>query len=444
MHDLVIIGAGPGGYVAAERAGEMGKSVLLIEKAHLGGVCLNEGCIPTKTLLNSAKNYLHALEAGQFGVNVSGVDFDLAKAMTWKMEVIQKLRKGVAFTLKKSHVEVLEGEAEMVAPNKVKVGEEIYEGKNVMIATGSSPSMPPIPGADNPAVLTSTGILEIEKMPEKLIVIGGGVIGIEFASFFESFGVETHVIEMMPEIIPFMDPEMAPVIRKAMKNTTFHLEARVESIEGNQVTFSKDGKQETLAADIVLMAVGRSPNLAGMGFENIGLDFDRQGIKVDEQMRTNLPNVYAVGDVTGKSLLAHSASRMGEVAVNAMFGRRDRMRYNAIPWVTYGIPEAAGCGMTETEAKEKGIAVKTATLPLSFNGRFLAENGASAPGVCKVVVDEKTDVLLGVHMIGACCSEMIWGASAMLESELRVQDIKEIVFPHPTISEIIKDTVFTL
>lgn len=445
MHDLIIIGAGPGGYVAAERAGEMGKSVLLIEKSHLGGVCLNQGCIPTKTLLNSAKHYLHALESEKFGVTVSDARFDLGKAMAWKLEVMTKLRKGVAYTLKKSHVEVINGTAELVKATTVKVGDILYEGENIIISTGSSPFVPPIPGVENNAhVMTSTEILNIETMPEKLVVIGGGVIGIEFASFFATFGVEVHVVEMMKEIIPFMDPDITPVIRNAMKNTTFHLEAKVESLKGNQVTFTQHGKQQTLSADIILMAVGRHPNTAGLGFENIGLDYDRRGIKVNEQMQTNLPSVYAVGDVTGKSPLAHSASRMGEVAVNVMFGRRDRMRYNAIPWVTYGIPEAAGCGLTESEAKARGLAVKSSSLPLLVNGRFLAENGNRAPGICKVIVDQKTNVLLGVHMVGGACSEMIFGASAMIEAELRVQDIKEIVFPHPTVSEIIKDTLLSL
>ncbi len=446
MYDIIIIGAGPGGYIAAERAGEEGKKVLLIEKNALGGVCLNEGCIPTKTLLNSAKHYAHAKEAEQFGVTISDVNFDLAKAMKWKLRVRDTLRKGIAFMMNKFKVEVISGSAKMKSANTVDVDGTEYQAKNIIIGTGSDPFVPPIPGANQDNVLTSTGILEIEKMPKSLTVIGGGVIGVEFASFFGTLGVDVTVIEMMDEIIPFMDADQSKELRKAFKKSktaTFELNAKVERIEGEKVYYTKNGTEHSVDAEIVLMAVGRRPNLKGMGFEEIGLDITGHGIVVDEQMKTNLPNVYAIGDVTGKSLLAHSASRMGEVAVNTILGKKDRMRYNAIPWALYSLPEAAGCGLTEAQAKEKGIEVKTAMMPMKVNGRFLAEN-ANAPGSCKVVVDAKTNVILGVHLLGGICSEMIWGAASLIETELRVEEIKEIVFPHPSVSEIIKDTLFTI
>lgn len=446
MYDIIIIGAGPGGYIAAERAGEKGKSVLLIEKNALGGVCLNEGCIPTKTLLNSAKHYVHAKEAEQFGVSVTGLSFDLAKAMKWKVRVRDTLRKGIAFMMKKYNVEVVSGSATMLSATTVEVDGTHYEGSHIIIGTGSAPFVPPIPGAQQDNVLTSTGILEIEKMPKSLVVIGGGVIGVEFASFFGSLGVEVTIVEMLDEIIPFMDGDQAKELRKAFKKSktaTFHLNAKVERIEGEKVFFTKDGKEQSLDAEIVLMAVGRRSNVTGMGFETIGLDMNQQGIVVDEQMRTNLPNVFAIGDVTGTSLLAHSASRMGEVAVNTILGKKDSMRYNAIPWALYSLPEAAGCGLTEAQAQEKGIEVKTAMLPMKVNGRFLAEN-ANAPGSCKVVVDATTHAILGVHLLGGLCSEMIWGAATLIETELRVDEVTEIIFPHPSVSEIIKDTLFTI
>jgi dihydrolipoamide dehydrogenase len=446
MYDIIIIGAGPGGYVMAERAAAEKQNVLLIEKAHLGGVCLNHGCIPTKTLLNSAKHYLHAKEAADFGVNVSGVEFDITKAMAWKNEVIETLRSGIAFMMKKHKVTVVEGEAKLLGPGKVQVGDEIYEGTNVVIGTGSVPMVPPIPGADQEHVLTNREILNLDKMPESMVVIGGGVIGVEFASFFSSFGVKVDVIEMMDEIIPFMDKGIAKDFRRALKGKVdFHLNCKVEAIDGHDVKYTdKKGEQKSITADIVLMAVGRKLNLEGMGFEEAKLDFDRRGIKVDEQMRTNLPNVYAIGDVTGKSLLAHSATRMGEVALNTILGKKDRMRYDAIPWALYSIPECAGCGLTEDQAKEKGYNVKTAKLPMTMSGRFLAENGKKAPGLVKVVVDADTDILLGVHMMGACCSEIIYGAAVMIESELRVEDIRQIVFPHPTIGEVMRDAMFAV
>jgi dihydrolipoamide dehydrogenase len=444
MYDLIIIGGGPGGYIAAERAGAMGKKVLLIEKRELGGVCLNEGCIPTKTLLNSAKLYAHAKEAAQFGVSCDNVKFDLAKAMGWKRQVISTLVKGIEFQMKKNKVEVVKGEAKFKDSKTVVVGDTEYQGEKFIIATGSSPFVPPIPGSkDNPKVITSTGILEIETMPKKLVVIGGGVIGVEFALLFSNLGVEVYIIEMMDDILPFMDEELAPKMRRAMKDIKIHLKSKVESIEGGWVNFTKNEKNETLEGDLILMAVGRRSNIMGMGFENLGLDIERGAIVVNEKMQTNVPGIYAIGDVTGKSLLAHSASRMGEVAVNVMFGGNDRMRYNAIPWAVYGMLEAAGCGLTEQDAVKQGYNVKTASLPMKANGRFIAEN-ANAPGICKVVVDADSDLLLGVHMIGGVCSEMIYGAAVMLESELRVKDILEIIFPHPTVGEIIKDTLLQL
>jgi len=442
--DLIIIGAGPGGYVLAERAGHLGKKVLLVEKEHLGGVCLNWGCIPTKTLLNSAKHYVHAKEAPAFGVTTGEVSFDLSKAMAWKKEVIETLRGGIGFMMKKNKVTVVNGTAKLLGSRKVQVGEQVYEGTDVVIATGSSPFIPPIPGADQLHVMTSTEILEIGRMPESLTVIGGGVIGIEFASFFSSLGVKVDVIEMLDEIIPFMDRTQAKEFRKALNGkVTFHLGCKVTAIEGHTVRYAtKEGEQKSIGADIVLMSVGRVPNLAGLGLEEARLDFDRRGIKVDEQMRTNLPNVYAIGDVTGLSQLAHSATRMGEVALNTICGKPDRFRRNAIPWAVYSLPEVAGCGLTEEQAAAAGHQVETASLPLTMSGRFIAENGKKAPGSVKVIKDADTDVLLGVHMVGAGVSEMIYGAAVMIEAELRIRDIREIVFPHPTVGEVMRDVMF--
>lgn len=445
-YDLIIIGAGPGGYEMAERAAHKGLKVLLIEKKYLGGVCLNWGCIPTKTLLNSAKHYVHAREAEEFGVSTGEVSFDLSKAMNWKQDVIETLRGGVAAMMKKNKVEVLYGTAKLLGSRKVEVEGTVYEGDNIVLATGGSPFVPPIPGADQPHVMTSKEILEVGKMPESLVVIGGGVIGIEFASFFSSLGVKVEVIEMLDEIIPFMDNDQAAAFRKALKGkVVFNLGCRVTAIDGHDVKYTtKGGEEKSIHADIVLMSVGRSPNLSGMGFEEAGLDFDRRGIRTDDQQRTNLPNVYAIGDVTGKSQLAHSATRMGEVALNTILGKKDRFRTNAIPWAVYSMPEIAGCGMTEQQAKEAGHKVETASLPLIMSGRFLAENGKRGPGSVKVVVDADTRALLGVHMFGGLCSEMIWGAAAMIEAELRVEDIQEIVFPHPTVGEVIRSTMFQL
>jgi dihydrolipoamide dehydrogenase len=443
-YDIIIIGAGPGGYEMAEKAGHHGKKVLLIEKKYLGGVCLNWGCIPTKTLLNSAKHYVHAKEAPEFGVTTGEVKFDLSVAMGWKQDVIETLRGGIAGMMKKNKVEVLFGEAKLIGSRKVEVAGTVYEGDNIVIATGGSPFVPPIPGADQSHVMTSKEILSIDKMPKSLAVIGGGVIGVEFASFFSSLGVKVDIIEMLDEIIPFMDNEQAKAFRKALKGKVdFNMGCRVTAIDGHDVKYTtKSGEEKSINADIVLMSVGRAPNLGNMGFEEAGLDFDRRGIKADDQMRTNLPNVFAIGDVTGKSQLAHSATRMGEVALNTILGKRDRFRMNAIPWAVYSMPEIAGCGMTEDQAKAAGHKVESASLPLIMSGRFLAENGKRGPGSVKVVIDSDTRALLGVHMFGGICSEIIWGAAAMIEAELRVEDIQEIVFPHPTVGEVMRSAMF--
>ena len=439
MYDIIIIGAGPGGYVAAERAGKLGKSVLLVEKGQLGGVCLNRGCIPTKTLLNSSKLYKQVSGSSQFGVHTEGVSFNWKEAMAWKTEVVGIQRKGVSFLMKENEVEVLTGKAALLEGRQVSVDDKIYEGENIIISTGSSDFIPPIPGSDSPSVVTSREILELEELPGSLAVIGGGVIGMEFASLFSNLGIKVDVIEMMDEILPLMDRDHARLMRREMKGIDFHLSSRLLKIEDKKLTYLFNGSEESLEAELILMAVGRHPNISGL--EKAGLDIDKGRVVVNERMQTNLPGVYAVGDVTGLSMLAHSASRMGEVAVDTICGIRDRMRYNAIPWAVYTSPEVAGCGLTEAEAVSRGHKVKTASVLMKHNGRFLAEHGKTAAGSCKVVVDAETEVLLGVHLIGGISSELVAGAAVMIESELRVNEIKEIIFPHPSLSEVIRDAV---
>ncbi len=443
MYDLIIMGGGPGGYLAAERAGALGMSVLLAEERRLGGVCLNEGCIPTKSLLNAAKLYAHGREAARYGVIFEGARFDLAAAMAWKQKTVDALVKGVEYQMRRHKVEVAAGHAELLGVGRVSIDGKEYEGRSIIIATGSSSATLRVPGADRSEVVTSRELLEIDRLPERLVVIGGGVIGMEFASLFSSLGASVTVVEMLDTIVPFMDGEMAKLMMKSLPGITLHLGARVEAIEEGGVRFAKAGKSETIPADLVLMAVGRRANVAGIGLERSGVDFSPGGVRVNERMETNLPGVYAVGDVTGRSLLEHSAYRMAEVAVNVIAGHRDRMRYDAVPWVVYTSPEASGCGLTEEQASRAGRAVRIGRLQMRANGRFLAENG-SASGLCKILVDAESEALVGVHLLGGLNSEMIYGAAAMIESELRVKEIKEIIFPHPSVSEIIKDTLWEM
>ena len=454
MYDVIIIGGGPGGYLAAERLAQRKKQVLLIEKQYLGGTCLNVGCIPTKTLLNSAKHYLHAQEAPQFGVHADNIRFDMGEMAAWKKKTVETLCSGVASLMKRLKVDVAMGTGELIAAGKVKIAEtgEVHEAKAVIIAAGSIPAMPPIPGTkDNKKLLDSTALLELTQVPENLCVIGGGVIGIEFASLFGTLGSKVTVIEMMDEIIPPMDKELAPLLRKHLKNTEFRLGCRVEKLDGGTVFYkTKEGKDESVKADIVLMAVGRKCQTESWNGKAAGIDITPKGVAVDERMRTNVNGVWAIGDVNGKSMLAHSAYRMAEVAVNDICSvldgtpSRDRMRYDAVPWVVYSIPEASGCGITEQEARAKNIGVKTATVPMIVSGRFVAENGVKAAGTVKVIADEKNGRILGVHILGSYASEMIWGASALIENEMRVEDVKQLIFPHPTVCEAIREAVWAL
>lgn len=451
MIDLLIIGGGPAGYVAAERAGHAGLKVVLFEKTAMGGVCLNEGCIPTKTLLYSAKTYENALHGDSYGVYGDNIRFDYGKMLSRKKKVVRKLVLGVEGSMKKNNVEVIKGEAVINGRSaegiEVTCNNEKYTGKNILICTGSESSVPPIPGLKEAGdiIVTNREILEMTERPESLVVIGGGVIGMEFASFFNSLGTKVTVVEMLPEIVGGMDPEISAMLRQiyTKKGIEFNLNAKVVKVEGNKVVYEKDGKSHVVEGDKILLSVGRRPVTKGFGLENLNVELERNGIKVDNKMRTNVPGVFAAGDVTGFSLLAHTASREGEVVVNNLIGKTDIMRYNAIPGVVYTNPEVAGVGETEESAKEKNIAYKVAKLPMSFSGRFVAEN-EGVNGMCKVIIGEKYGEVIGVHMLGNPSSEIIYGACMAIEQEMTLNEMKEVVFPHPTVSEIFKEVVFSL
>ena len=448
--DLAIIGGGPAGYVAAERAGKKGLKVVLIEKGELGGVCLNEGCIPTKTLLYSAKIYDNAVASSKYGVETKEVTFDFSKMMARKQKVVKKLVGGVGIKMKEHHVEVIKDTAYIKGRSAegiaITVGGQEVVATNLLICTGSEAFLPPIPGLGAPGdlILTNREILELKERPESLVIIGGGVIGLEFASFYNSLGTKVTIIEMLDEILTGMDREMSEMLRKeyTKKGITFNISAKVTEVKRNEVFFEKGGKTTSVTGEKILVSVGRKPNTAGFGLENIGVELNRGGIKVDEKMRTNVPNVFAAGDVTGFSLLAHTASREGEVVVNNLTGRNDQMRYNAIPGVVYTNPEFSGVGLTEESAKAQNIEYKVAKLPLAFAGRFIAENEGGI-GLCKVLIGAKYGEVLGVHILGNPSGEIIYGASMAIEMEMTIKEMEEVIFPHPTISEIFKETIFS-
>jgi dihydrolipoamide dehydrogenase len=447
--DLAIIGGGPAGYVAAERAGHKGLSVVLFEKSELGGVCLNEGCIPTKTLLYSAKLYDNAVNGAKYGIEAKEVTFDFSKIMARKQKVVKKLVGGVGMKMKEHHVTVIKAAAVIKSRSTsgitITAGEDEILATNLLICTGSEAFIPPIPGLGVPGevIVTNREILDLKTKPESLVVIGGGVIGMEFASFFNSMGTKVTIVEMLDEILTGMDREMSKMLREmyAKKGITFNLSSKVTEVKGNEVIFIKDGKTESVSGEKILVSVGRKPVTKGFGLENIGVELFRGGIKTDEKMRTNIPNVYAAGDVTGFSLLAHTASREGEVVVNNLTGREDRMRYNAIPGVVYTNPEFSGVGLTEDAAKEKKIDYRMVSLPKAFAGRFIAEKEGGS-GLCKVLVGAKYGEVLGVHMLGNPSSEMIYGAAMAIEMEMTLKELEEVVFPHPSVSEIFKESIF--
>ncbi|TVQ37712.1 MAG: dihydrolipoyl dehydrogenase [Spirochaetaceae bacterium] len=447
MYDVVILGGGPGGYRAAERTAEAGLRTVLIEEHYLGGTCLNVGCIPTKTLLNSAKTVAHINQSARIGVRAHA-SFDLPAAMKWKTQVISGLRKGIAATLKKSGVEVVEGRGRLVARNAVQVGSARYEGRYLILASGSSPARPPVPGIDSDGVVDSSGLLEISTMPKAVTVVGGGYIGMEFASFFALLGVPVTVVEMMDEIIPFMEPELAALLRKSITGVSYRLGERVKRIEAGALICERDGREERVESELILISTGRRPNVSGLGFEENGLDVDRDGIRVNDYLETNLPGVFAVGDVTGRSLLAHSAYRMADVAASRILereghGRAQRMRYEAVPWVVFTQPEVAGCGMTAAEARRAGLTVKTGSISLKVSGRYVAEHPGEN-GTARVIADEQSGRILGVQMLGSGVSELIFGAALMIENELRIKDVREVIFPHPTVSEVYRDVMWDM
>lgn len=443
---LAIIGGGPAGYTAAEKASKAGKDVVLFEQNVVGGTCLNVGCIPTKSLLYGAKQYYNATHAQKYGVTAENVQFDFAAMQKRKTIVVRKLVAGIKQRLNNEHCTVVNGVAKVLDSIRqtwrIECNGETYEVENLMICTGSTNFVPPIPGIkDNPAIWDSTDALAATELPKSIIIVGGGVIGMEFATLYHELGVPVTVIEALPTILPNLDQEVVGVLAEKYKKAGINIltETKVEEIDGGKVT--ANGVE--YEAEKILVSVGRRANLSGLEALE-GLETERGAIKIDEFCRTNLPNVYACGDVTGKIMLAHVASRQAEVAVtkllNDQMAHDQKVNYLAIPSVVYTNPEIASVGVTESQAEEMSIPVEVRKLPMTFSGRFMAENEGET-GLCKMIIDSRSNTIIGVHCIGNPCSEFIAAASCAVRNGYTLDDFRQVVFPHPTVSEILHEIV---
>ena len=449
IFDLLVVGGGPGGYLCAERAAQGGLKVALFEKRALGGTCLNEGCIPTKTLLNSSKMYRHATESEAFGVTATGVTYDHAKVIARKNKVVKALVSGVGATMGANNVTVITGEAVIAGRAEegfcVNANGTSYTGRRLAIASGSETVVPPVPGLKEGLaagfVVTNREVLQ--TLPKKMVVIGGGVIGLEMAYYFASVGVPVTVIEMMPKIAGATDPEICKVLTDAFqkRGMEFKLSSKVLEVKTDSVIYEENGEKKEIFCDKVLLSAGRRPATAGLGLETLGLEMDRAAIVTDRHMCTTVQNVYAIGDCNGKSMLAHTAYREAEVAVNHMLGKADAMRYDVIPAVIYTDPEVASVGHSKEGAEKLGMTVKEIKLPMSYAGRYLAET-EGGKGFIKLVVDTDRNRLVGCHMVGSYASEIIMTATMMVDTELNPERLKKFVFPHPTVAEIIREAIF--
>lgn len=442
-YDVLVLGGGPGGYVAAIKAAQLGGKVALIEKEVVGGICLNHGCIPTKTLLKNAKVYKTIKHASEYGVVLgSDVSFDWSLMLKRKDSVVKRLTTGVSGLLKKNGVDVISGWGKVLSKNQVEVNGEVIETKNLILATGASPIVPPIPGLkeayEKEIAVTSRELLRIKEAPKKLVIIGGGVIGIEFATIFSSLGSDVTIIEKLDGILPMMDDDIRNQYQKILKREgiKIYVNAEVKSVKDHEVTYQLEGKDETIAADAILVSVGMRPNSAGL--EVLNLKMDRAAVVTDEHLETSVKGVYAIGDLNGKYMLAHVASAEGIVAAEYIMGKKDaHMRYDRVPNAVYGSPEVASVGMTEKEVKDKGLAYKVSTFPLQASGKALADN--EKDGFVKLIVSEKYKEILGAHILSYGASDLIAELGVTMTLEGTAHEIAHTIHPHPTLSEIIME-----
>ena len=443
-YDIAVIGGGPGGYVAAIKAAQMGKKTVIIEKEHFGGTCLNVGCIPTKALLRSAEALKEVKESAQFGVvdvDTSSAALDLKKVQARKKNVVSQLVGGVQGLLKGNGAVIENGEGKLIDPHTVEVGGKKITAANVIIATGSQAKSLPIEISPEATVLTSTEMLDIDEAPESMVVIGGGVIGIEFAYFLATIGVKVSVVEFLDRILPMVDEEITTQVTGHLKELgiDIYTSAKVTEITADSVRFEKDGKVQELPAEQVLMAVGRGPSLAGIDTEALGIKTERGAIVTDEMLKTSVDGVYAIGDVNGKAMLAHTASMEGIVAVENICGEKAVMDYSKIPSAIYIQPEIASVGLTEKQAAEKYGKIKVGKFLLMANGK--AKVAGEERGLVKVIAEAKYGEIVGVHLYCIHATDMIAEAVVAMKLESTAEEVAMAVHPHPTVSEIMHEAM---
>jgi dihydrolipoamide dehydrogenase len=439
---LLIIGAGPGGYETALAAAKRGVEVVLVEAGPVGGTCLNEGCIPTKSFCKNAQLLEQLREAEAFGVSDLAYNFDFKAVTARKNSVVEQLRGGVESLLSHKLITLVRGKASFKDPHTVTVGDEEYSADCIIIATGSVSASLPVPGADLEGILTSKEILDIEELPKKLCVIGGGVIGLEFASIFNSFSCEVTVLEYCKEILPRFDTDLAKRLKQCLgkKGIDINTQSQVLSIskEGDQykVTFLRKGKEESVVADKVLMAVGRKANVDSLNLAEAGVEFGPRGVVVNEVMQTSQPHIYAVGDINGKMMLAHAAIFQGLVALDHMMGVDNDIDLSVMPAAVFTSPEAASVGKTEDECKEAGLKVKCLKSFFRANGK--AVTMGETEGFCKVIVEEGTGLLLGCHLFGPHSSDIVQEVCALISRKSTLKQLQDIIHTHPTLTEVIQ------
>ena len=429
--DLIIIGSGPGGYQAARYAAQQGLKVVIVENSHAGGTCLNCGCIPTKTFAHEAELLRNPLLTDE-----DRLRWNFNTLLERKQAIVEQLRKGVETILQHPNITFVQGFGRLSGIHSVTVGDEEFTAKNIIIATGSHAKLPPVDGINDPSVMTSTELLSCSSIPKQLCIIGAGVIGMEFASAFNAFGCKVTVVEYMKECLPTIDGDIAKRLRKSLEKqgVTFIMQAGVSSIQNGTVTYEKKGKQATVVADSVLVATGRAANTDNMGLEGVGVEFNRQGIVVDDNMQTNIPGIYAIGDVNGKMMLAHAATFQGYRAINHILGKDDLINFDIMPAAIFTYPEAASVGISEENAKQAGLDYSCGKGFYRANGKALSMG--ETEGLLKLIAD-KDGKIIGCHVFGVHAADLVQEVTSLMNKNATVEDLKNIIHIHPTVGEIL-------